>query len=122
MKYTKIKFLMLLFLIIGIAGSILFFPVNIKDRYTCLGHKLMNNQPQEFNKLDSHKNSMIHPTTTSDQADHHNLLLQKYVYPFGIFWWLSVGVVSLGIYMLFYRRSNNRKRKYKIVHLKNKEK
>jgi hypothetical protein len=115
MKSTKVKFLILLLLIIGIAGSILFFPVNIKNRHTCLGHKLMNNQQQELNKLDSDQNSMIHHTITSGHEGHQSLLLQRYVYPFGIFWWLSLGTVFGVIYLLFYRRNSNYTNKHKII-------
>ena len=122
MKYTKIKFLMLLLLLIGIAGSILFFPVNINNRYTCLGDKIVAHHQQRLNELDSLEKDMIHHVNISGQSNHHDLLMQKYVYPFGIFWWLSLGVVSLGIYMLFYRGCKNYKSTNKIVQLKNKEK
>lgn len=90
----------LLMLGIGIAGAVLFFPVNIQNRYTCLYHRLLF---PEHSYSHSHK-AAEHPenqVSRDSLYDHlHDQLLRGYLKPFGLLWWGSLLIVTLCFYEL----------------------
>jgi len=84
---TKIMVL----LVIGMAGSILFFPMRINEQRSCL--------------MDSFVNA---GTSAEFHADHDHtgmeVMAQKYIFPYGLLWWLSVAITYFSIRSLTKRK------------------
>lgn len=80
---------MFLLLAAGIAGAVLFFPVNIQDQYTCLYHRLF-----------SPEHSYTHSTGVDISQTQEEDLLRHYLSPFGLLWWGSLLLTALSIYSL----------------------
>ncbi|MCK6619719.1 MAG: hypothetical protein HUU32_04545 [Calditrichaceae bacterium] len=83
------KNILLLVLAAGIAGAVLFFPVNINNQYTCLYHRLF-----------SPGHSYTHSTGDDISQTQKEDLLNRYLSPFGLLWWGSLLITALSIYGL----------------------
>ena len=107
-------------MIVGILGSVLFFPLNINNRYTCLVHRLFFHDHSYTVFTDS--GSKLTATEALDQIEKfkqssqkaenedfiqmmHDALLKCYLMPFGLLWWTSLLFLALSIYWLKKNRS-----------------
>jgi len=87
---TKIKSnkkIIIIALILGAMGTILFCPLKMESGETCLFHRIFG---QDINYIPDHVPSM----------ERAHLMLQRYLVPFGLVWWLSLGVLVVSMYQL----------------------
>jgi len=84
-------------LVLGIAGSVLFFPFNFGNSGTCLAHKYIKSNMsiccESSPAKDRSDDCMGVETHTGE--NHH--LLSHYLYPFAFLWWASIGLTVLQI-------------------------
>lgn len=107
MKVNHKFFRILIYLLIlsGVVGTVLFFPINLGNEHTCLYHRIFS------------KENGIHPSTpryssisgsnnqvSQDRSQEHLVqqkqLLDKYVIPYGLSWWGSLGLVGIGLLVI----------------------
>lgn len=83
MKNKKLKYIVsILFLIIGIAGIIIFFPAKMDEEYTCICDRMLS------------KPSGITPASFT-------LLVERFFFPFAFMWWGSISAAVLsGVYLM----------------------
>ncbi len=83
MKNKKSKYILsLLFLIIGVGGTIIFFPAKMDEEYTCICDRMLS------------KPSGITPESFT-------LLVERFFFPFAFMWWGSILMAVLsGIYLV----------------------
>ena len=74
-------------LILSAIGTILFCPIKMKSGDTCLFHRLFI---EDMNYIPDHIASL----------ERSQLMLQRYLVPFGLAWWFSLGVLALSMYKL----------------------
>jgi len=92
--------LIILFFFWGIAGGVIFFPIQLDDKYTCLYHRFMDGEHpvREFTT----KNALLmheqHPTGDHDHNVHSQMLLERYLLYYAIFWWGCIGLIVYTIY------------------------
>jgi len=109
MDLGKINYSLISLMMMGLMGGILFFPVNIKNQYSCLYHCYLSpsrNEVITFDLLDTVE--MVEPENirTMSSLEERNLediqsrLLANYLVPYGILWWLSLGLLIVVIYLL----------------------
>ena len=87
------KNLLIGLIIMGCLGTILFFPVNINNHYTCLFHRIIDGNPASPNITLHHK----------DNSMHHSIL-DIYLEGYAFIWWASILALVTGIY--YYRTKN----------------
>jgi len=81
-KITKSRKILVVAIIIGAIGTVLFVPIKMQSGGTCLVDQLLGG-----------KSSDNPPGIAT--AD---LMLRRYLVPFGVAWWLSLGLLVLGWY------------------------
>lgn len=93
MTINKIsKYLIIIFMISGLFGSLLFFPVHLSDGYTCFYHRIFDNDhPAMFHTQHIKMHDM-------NSADHE--LIDIYVHNYAWFWWGSLALIAFTIYRL----------------------
>ena len=69
--------LTLIFFIVGITGSLLFFPVPIEGQRSCMMDFFINKGQEPG-------------TQFSHSSGDHCAMVQKYIVPYGLSWWLSL--------------------------------
>jgi len=92
-KFIIKKEILIVFILIGFFGSILFCPVKMESGKTCLFHKLLSGNVEQI----------------SEQipiAEKNHLTLKRYLIPFGFFWWFSIILFISSFYYL--KNSNQR--------------
>jgi len=112
-----------LLLALGVAGGILFFPINLDNRYTCMYHQLRNRSSHPPGHmmaahLRESKNQSVIPTMEHHMAmqmeemknapygylllwgEQDTRLLNRYLLPFGLLWWSSLAIFVIGCYHL----------------------
>ncbi len=100
MKIKKHR-IVIFMLVIGALGTILFFPVNIQNRYTCVFHRLIGQE--EMSKVVSLMNSegVHYSSQHQDSADFmesvHYHLHHRYMATFGMFWWISLLILLVSL-------------------------
>jgi len=90
----KSRLIPLIILLIGMSGSLLFFPLKLDGNHTCFCQWLF------FSKTvwqEKYSNSPVGDMTSFTK---HQELIQSYVVPFGILWWFSIGLAFGGVYYL----------------------
>ncbi|HGY55705.1 MAG TPA: hypothetical protein ENK44_08395 [Caldithrix abyssi] len=95
-KILKNKQLTIVTLFIALAGGFLFFPVQMKDGYTCLFHRL-------FNSDDPVKVGENHHHTTSEGTPAHedSEMLSFYLHRYAFVWWVSVALAVAAGYSIW---------------------
>ena len=88
----KKKHLLIGLIILGFIGTVIFFPVNIGNQYTCLFHRIMDDSIT-FSEFSIHGN----------MENMHHSILKFYLKGFAYFWWTSILALVLGIY--FHKRT-----------------
>lgn len=113
----KINYSLLSLMMMAFIGGILFFPVNIKNKYSCLYHYYFSPSSNEviiFNLSDSAgvvEQENIENMSSLDESKCEYIqsrLLTDYLVPYGILWWLSLGVLVVVIYLSRMKQSINR--------------
>ena len=85
----KKKHLLIVLISIGIIGTVIFFPVNINDHYTCLFHRLQDNSItlSEISLHDGGNNM-------------HHSILEIYLQGYAFLWWTSIALFTISIIFL----------------------
>ena len=120
---------------LGLIGGFLFFPFNFDDRYTCVYHRMMHRSPRPQNhhlpQADTgRKNRTTFPSMRRHMAMERMGIQQKewknqpiiwqkgdvkllgrYIFPFGIIWWMSIVLLVFGCYELKKHRRTTGKSK-----------
>ena len=125
--FQKLNFgLILILLLVGVIGTILFFPLRIDNVYTCLYHRFAHNDmPQMmteyhlkmlksagYEKYYNHRNfaatgadeqmpgfvSMNGNCMRSEATGKR--LISRYIFPFGFFWWGSLAILIIGFFLI----------------------
>lgn len=86
-KIKSNRKIIIIALILGAIGTILFCPMKMESGATCLFHRIKG---AEIKYIPDHVHSM----------ERSHLMLQRYLVPFGLAWWLSLGVFVLSLYQL----------------------
>ncbi len=86
-------------LALGLLGSVLFFPLPIRSRYTCFYHLLLDegNPIVDYNAATFHDGCNSRRTSSANNA----WLLKCYIHGYGLFWWFSLIVIAGSIYGLY---------------------
>jgi len=84
--------LFILLFLIGLTGSIVFFPMPIDRRYTCIAEH--NAYVQEIMQDDD----VSQPASRQVLEEHG--LLQRYLNTFAFLWWSSLLVIGIGAWKL----------------------
>jgi hypothetical protein len=92
--------MVLMILIIGIFGSFLFFPLRLAKNHTCFCERLF------FSNTVSKDNPFRYPVDQIFSQATNRELIHSYVLPFGLLWWLSIGLAFGGVYYL--RKTGNK--------------
>lgn len=102
---------LLVLLIIGLNGTVLFFPINLDNQFTCLFHRLAfpdhdyrhshdtNDQVLQSKETPSGKYAE-QSTSFSTENLHH-----QYMHTFSYFWWGSLLLVVFSIFALKHQKS-----------------
>ncbi len=104
MRITKP--VLLVITILGIAGTVLFFPVKINSYYTCLYHKLFDGgdfYPQIFTGSQNANQTVTEMTDESDgepvdERSDSAGLIDIYLQHYAFFWWGSLFLCALIVY------------------------
>ena len=99
MKFTS---LIIIITGLGLIASLMFFPFNFRDQYTCLYHRLFSASTPVKDVSMSHHAGMSAADHIGAQHQHGSALIDRYVKNYAIFWWLGLFLTGGGIY--FYRR------------------
>ena len=86
-KIKSNRKIIIITLIFGAIGTVLFCPIKMESGETCLFHRLSG---KDTKYIPDHVPSM----------ERAHLMLQRYLVPFGFAWWLSLGVLVLSMYQL----------------------
>ncbi len=89
MSIIKNKLLMITGLAVTLLATILFFPVNIGQKYTCLFHRLFVHSHLHFQ--------------SGQELFHHYLL------PYGLLWWASLAIFAGIVWKLRNWKKNSTK-------------
>jgi hypothetical protein len=97
------RILVYLLMFSGAVGTILFFPINLDGNHTCLYQQVFAKEsgihPQTSlysSILDS--NNQKSQDRSKEYPIHQKQPLDKYVIPYGLSWWASLGLVGMGIF------------------------
>ncbi len=91
----KRKIIILLILAISIVGAVFFFPCKLENDMCCLA-ELWSNISYEHHSL---AGDHVHAMDPSD-------IVRRYVIPYGIFWWTSLGMGFWSLTYLINKRKN----------------
>ena len=86
-KIKSNKKIIIMALILGSLGTVLFCPIKMESGDTCLFHRILEKETKYI------------PDKISSMEKAH-LMLRRYLVPFGLIWWLSLGVLLLSLYQL----------------------
>ncbi len=81
---------------LGLIGTVLFFPISLGDDFTCIFHRLIGDVHHEENGKD--RSLISHTPRSHHFTGGHNASLNVYIRHFSIFWWGSLGLLSIGLY------------------------
>ena len=93
----KRKIVIVLILAISVIGAVVFFPYKLENDFCCLA-ELWSKINHEHH---SHTGDHVHAIDPSE-------LVRRYVFPYGVFWWSSLG---MGFWSLTYIIKERKKRK-----------
>lgn len=79
MKVNKIGLMLVL---VGVVGTVLFFPWKLENGRTCMAQRYIHGEG-----LQAEGNSMM---------EHGHSLARYYVFHYGLFWWVSMGLIITG--------------------------
>jgi hypothetical protein len=77
---------------IGLVGALFFFPMKLENGRTCLAHQYIRGEG--FHK---EGDTMI---------AHGHSLAREYILPYGLVWWMSIGLAVTGFYFLRKKKTN----------------
>ena len=84
-KEKIIKIILIITLSMGIAGTILFFPIKLDSGNTCMFHSICSKNTE-------------YCSNKALCAENCHLMQEQYLIPFGFIWWTSLVVVVLSSY------------------------
>ena len=93
MRTRSIKYILLIF---SLTGFILFFPVRFSDTNCCLGDVL------SLFGLQHGMETMVHYHGDASR------LLHRYVFPFGLLWWISIALGYWNLKQLLHQRTREK--------------
>lgn len=108
MTLQTIKRLLIALLLLGITGTILFFPFNFNNRYTCLYHRLFAPSEPVMNTVSGgHEQAELSQNISDEHAGHlhhSGQLIPHYLHHFAFLWWGSLLLLACCIFI--YRKKN----------------
>lgn len=81
----------MMFILLGLVGAALFFPLKLGEGKTCLVHQYFVGESD-------------HDGWYAVAGDEH-VLARTYVLPYGLLWWTSLGLSVIGLHLAHYKRS-----------------
>ena len=121
-KFKTKKVYLSMILLITLAGTVFFFPMNLGGQYTCFFHRIFDHAhpvsevPMAAGHPETHLNS---PSITdqdmntkaggmdiSETGHHGSELLDNYLHQYAFPWWVSIGLLALSIYMWIKQERN----------------
>lgn len=118
-KAKPLTVLLMSAMILGLIGTVLFFPVNLGNRYTCLFHRLTSGAHPSAHELTTHRSEespaggeSSAPGSSAPVADEHHAhgILQHYVFTYGLLWWFSLLLTAAALFELRKRATPSRDR------------
>ncbi|TFG97460.1 MAG: hypothetical protein E4H13_10980 [Calditrichales bacterium] len=98
----KLNSLIIAVIGLGFIASLLFFPFNFRDQYTCLYHRLFSSASPVSEASMHHHTQMMSTDSKGATHQHGSTLIDRYVHNYAIFWWSGLLFMAGGIYL--YRR------------------
>jgi len=90
-------------ILIGAAGSVIFFPLKLSESHTCVYHKIICPEDTCYQKgsvlSTETSKDMHHQVMDNISLQHHSELINRYLMPFGLLWWGSLILLFSGIYL-----------------------
>ena len=103
--------LSLFFLVVGLAGTVVFFPFNFNDRYPCLYQRMFCRQEQVATvQHQLHEQTTDEKTMPEQQAGHMhhaNALIPHYLKNYASYWWGSMLLVGLCLFLFRKKRESH---------------
>ena len=97
------KYVLIFIMMLGIAGGLLFFPLQLNDGYTCFYHRF----------FDSDRPVIKHAHIITQIQEHHSTeMIDAYISGYAFFWWGSLVLTGFGIYKLNFYKSPNPTKTY----------
>lgn len=92
---------------VGVAGTILFFPFNMHQKYTCLYHRLFQANRALRHNSASENQLVDRPARSVENAEHEHSkeVIESYIHHFAFFWWGSFLLVLGGLYLMKLKRN-----------------
>ncbi len=125
------KTYLLIIVLIAVAGTVFFFPVNISGKYTCFYHRIFrHSQPVPDGMVLDHHQEQINNVTESnihnltdaanspvdkESSPHGSGLMDNYLHQYAFPWWTSVGLLSLCIYLLLKIKKSKYRRTIRVT-------
>jgi hypothetical protein len=94
-------------LLSGLAGTILFFPLPLDSHFTCLYHQWGNREATIFHNSDA----MRFYCASHTSLPSHMHLLRYYLRSYAFFWWISLALLTAGIYGFRHTKHHNQSTK-----------
>jgi hypothetical protein len=136
MQETLMKSILVITILITGLGTVFFFPLDIKGKYTCFFHRIIDHS-HPVSKNAHQENGHIHPANINPNANnklslgnaenhsrtekdvipvsHGSALLDRYMDDYAFRWWVSIGFFALSIIMWMNMRKKSRNYNSSIV-------
>jgi hypothetical protein len=94
------KILMVALIFFGVVGSLMFFPIQLDEGYTCLYHQVFDNDHPVWDQQG----------VANQIGEHHTTgMINAYISGYAFFWWGSLALIALGVYQLRLFKNTNLK-------------
>ena len=119
MRQWHKKYLIMLMLVLGLAGSVFFFPLQMDDQSSCCYERMFGGNEnctcrKEANDQSQHELAM---NATGENAagmhQHGSELLDSYLHHYAFPWWISVGLLAAGCFLWIREKDKRQKTKDK---------
>ncbi|NQV30041.1 MAG: hypothetical protein HQ508_04060 [Candidatus Marinimicrobia bacterium] len=105
-KKNGFKFLSMLAILVGMSGAILFFPINMDEKYTCIFERIV-----PYSRVDrdnsavsvegvTHLESVVLKIGNDSITPKKTSPFHHYISSYSIWWWGSLALLGLGAYKL----------------------
>lgn len=110
--WTK-KYLTILMVILGLIGSVFFFPVQMDDQSSCCYESVFGSDKTCpcRQAVNDHADHMQNSSQNIDQAghEHGSVLLSSYLHHYAFPWWISVGLLVAGCFLWIREKDKRQK-------------
>ena len=119
MKQWHKKYLIMLLMIFGLAGSVFFFPLQMDDQTSCCYESMFGGDENctcRKATMDHSQHAQAVQGTSADEAgmhQHGSVLLDSYLHHYAFPWWISLGVLVTGCFWWIREKDKRQKKKDK---------